>query len=187
MSVQRVKWTRGGWAIGALVGVMAGTLGAAPAAAEPKEMEVGGFIVQKTFTLRGSPEEVWEAMTGDVSGWWDHTFSGAPMELYIEARPGGGFYEIFDESGDGVKHAEVIAAERSKMLRLRGPLGFSGKALDMVHTFTLEDVGGDTRLHLTVHAMGEMEESWATAVDGVWDHFIGERLAGYLEGTLATQ
>ena len=155
--------------------------------ADPKNLDVGGFLVEKTYTLPASPDEVYDAMTGDVSEWWDHTFSGAPQALYIEAKPGGGFYEIFDESGDGVKHGEVIAAQRGKMLKLRGPLGFSGKALDMVHTFTLEEADDGTRLHLAVHAAGEMEDGWADAVDGVWDHFIGERLRAYLKGELPAE
>jgi uncharacterized protein YndB with AHSA1/START domain len=155
-----------------------------PAGAEVKEIQVGGFVVEKTFTFPASPERVWDGLTGDVSEWWDHTFSGNPHKLYIEAKPGGGFWEIFDESGDGVQHAEVIWAQREKVLKLRGPLGFSGKALDMVHTLTLEPEGPGTRLHLAVHASGEMEEGWPAAVDGVWDHFLGVRLRAWLAGEL---
>jgi uncharacterized protein YndB with AHSA1/START domain len=152
--------------------------------ADPKEVDTGGFVVEKRFTLAASPEQVWEGLTGDVSEWWDHTVSGVPFRLYIEAKPGGGLYEIFDESGEGVQHAQVIWAQRNRMLKLRGPLGFSGKTLDMVHTFTLEDIGGGTQLHLLVHASGEMEDGWSDAVDQVWDHFIGVRLRAWLAGDL---
>lgn len=57
------------------------------------------------------------AITGDISGWWDHLFSERPLKFYIDLKPGGGFFEVYDESGDGVKHATVTVAERSKMLR----------------------------------------------------------------------
>jgi hypothetical protein len=47
------------------------------------------------------PEAVYDAATGDISGWWDHYTSEHPKKLYLEAKPGGGFYEIFNDSGDG--------------------------------------------------------------------------------------
>jgi hypothetical protein len=81
-----------------------------------------------------------------------------------------------------VKHAEVIFAQRGKLLRFEGALGFSGKALEMVHTYEFEAVGADsTRLALTVRAWGEMEEGWAAAADGVWHHFLVERFKPYVE------
>ncbi len=63
------------------------------------------FSFEKEIVLPGTPESVYDAITGDISGWWDHSFSDKPYKLYIEAKPGGGFYEIFNEKGDGVKHA----------------------------------------------------------------------------------
>ncbi len=53
----------------------------------------------------------------DTNDWWDHSFAENPEKLFIEARPGGGFYEIFDTQGNGARHATVIYAERGKMLR----------------------------------------------------------------------
>ncbi len=32
----------------------------------------------------------------EFSAWLDHSFSDKPLKIFIEARPGGGFYEIFD-------------------------------------------------------------------------------------------
>ena len=84
--------------------------GSPPSRAEVQELRFGAFLVEKSFTLAATPERVWQALTGDVSPWWDHTFSESPVRLYIEAKPGGGFWEIFDETGDGVRHAEVIWA-----------------------------------------------------------------------------
>ena len=98
---------------------LAGLLVPLPASASITELDLGGFAIELTANVPGSPEVVYDAMTGDVSGWWDHHFSENPKALYIEAKPGGGFYEIFDESGDGAKHAEVIFAQRGKLLRLQ--------------------------------------------------------------------
>jgi uncharacterized protein YndB with AHSA1/START domain len=149
-----------------------------------ESIETGGFAFTFERTVPGNPRETYDAMTGDISGWWDHTVSGNPNRLYIEARPGGGFFEIFDESGNGVRHAVVTAAERGALLRFEGPLGLAGNALTMVATLELAEVGLEgtsTNLRVTVHAAGEMQDGWAEAVENVWHHFIDERFVPYVE------
>jgi len=104
--------------------------------AENQELKFGAFSVHHQLTLPGMPKMIYDAITGDISGWWDHSFSKNPLKFYIEPKAGGGFYEIYDESGDGVKHATVIVADRGKMLRFEGPLGLSGNAIQMVNTYS---------------------------------------------------
>lgn len=144
-------------------------------------LQVGGFALTKEVVLPGTPGEIFDAMTGDVQPWWDHTFSESPRKLYIEARPGGGFYEIFDEEGNGALHATVITANRGELLRFTGPLGLAGSALEMVHTFTFEAEGENTRVKLRLHAVGELPEGIPQTVSAVWDHFLVERLKPYVE------
>jgi hypothetical protein len=140
------------------------------------------FSFEQQLTLPGNPEKIYDAITGDISGWWDHSFSEKPYKLYIEAKPGGGFYEIFNESGDGVKHATVTIAERGKMLRFEGPLGLSGMAVNLVNTYKFEPVGKDsTRLQLSVHGAGEVPEGIPAIVESVWHHFLFERFKPYIE------
>lgn len=137
-----------------------------------------------TFSLRlpGPPEVIYDAITGDISGWWDHTFKTDYLELYIEPKPGGGFYEIWNEAGDGVQHARVIYADRGKMLRMDGPLGLSGKAFQLVSTYSFEAVDGDsTKLTLEVHASGEMDKTVPGIVEQVWRHFMFKRFKPYIE------
>ncbi len=178
--------------LGATGGVfLAGMLGlgfpgdVVPTADRPAEaIETGGFTFTFERTVPGTPRVTYDALTGDISGWWDHTFSGNPYRLYIEPRPGGGFYELFNESGDGVRHAVVTAAERGALLRFEGPLGLAGHALHMVATYELAEVGLEgtsTNLKVTVHAAGEMQDGWAKTVEDVWHHFIDERFVPYME------
>jgi hypothetical protein len=143
----------------------------------------GVFNFSHQLTLPGTPETIYDALTGDISGWWDHSFSEKPYRLYIEARPGGGFYEIFDESGDGVQHAVVTAAQRGKLLRFVGPLGLAGNAVQLVCTYTLAAVGDSTLLTLDVHAAGEIKPEWPALVEKVWRHFLDERFKPYVERT----
>jgi hypothetical protein len=161
--------------------LVVGLLVASSAAAAPQERPYGAFSVEKTVVLPGTPAAIYDAATGDISGWWDHSFSESPKRFVIEAKPGGGFWEIFDDSGDGVKHATVIFAKRGEMLRFQGPLGLSGRALLIVHTYTFEAAGPDsTRLTVTVNASGEVEPGLPETVDRVWDHFILNRFAAYV-------
>ena len=171
---------RGTWVAGALAVLFA--LPASDAPGRTSDIETGGFQVEHEMTLPGTPEEIYDAITGDVSGWWDHSMSGSPKKFYIEPRPGGGFYEIFNDRGDGVRHATVIYADRGKLLRFEGPLGLSGFAIHMVHTYEFAAEGDDqTRLRLVVRAAGEIQDGWAEAVDQTWHHFLVERFKPYVE------
>ena len=169
----------GGCCIGLLASL---ALGPGRAPAETRELETGAFAVEHVLVLPGAPETIYDAITGDISAWWDHSFSDSPVKFYIEPRPGGGFWEIFDETGDGVLHATVTSARRGRMLRFEGPLGLAGHAIRMVHTYEFTHAGTDsTRLQVTVRAAGEMTPGWAEAVDGVWFHFLVERFKPYVE------
>jgi hypothetical protein len=140
------------------------------------------FSFGQQLTLPGTTIQIYDAITGDISGWWDHTFSEKPYKLYIDAIPGGGFCEIFNAGGDGVKHATVIYSDRGKMLRFDGPMGFSGKAIQMVTTYEFTAAGADsTTLKLSVHGAGEMDEGTPALVESVWHHFLFEQFKPYIE------
>lgn len=143
------------------------------------------FSFEMNFTYPGDPMFVFDHLTGDISDWWDHSFTENPEKLFIEAKPGGGFYEIFDQEGNGAKHATVIYADRGKMLRMEGPLGLSGQALTLVCTYTLSSSGNDsTLLKLNVNAAGEFTEETPAIVKQVWEHFLWEQFKPYLDKLL---
>jgi hypothetical protein len=153
------------------------------AQAENKPLNFGAFQVTHSLTLPGTPVGLFDQVSGDISGWWDHSMSEKPLKFYIEPKAGGGFYEIFDEAGNGVKHADVIYAHRGELLRFDGPLGLSGSAITVVTSYQFEAVGTDSvRLDVTVNASGQLEEGWPETVDRVWYHFLFERLKPYVEG-----
>lgn len=140
------------------------------------------FSFEQQLTLPGTTTQIYDAITGDITPWWDHSFSEKPYKLYIEPIPGGGFYEIFNAGGDGVKHATVIYSDRGRMLRFEGPLGLSGRAVQMVTTYEFTAAGPDsTTLKLSVHAAGEIEEGLPAQVEGVWHHFLFDRFKPYIE------
>jgi len=149
----------------------------------PEPRPYGAFTFKDSIQVPLSPEDAFDGFL-QVDAWWDHRFTENPSRFYIEPRPGGGFFEIFDESGDGVKHAEVIFVDRGKTLRMRGPLGLSGFALDLVFSLDFQASDSGTWVQLDVRGAGELQEGWAEAVQGVWHHFLAERFGPYAEGTL---
>lgn len=144
--------------------------------------DTGSFTFSVSGEMKGTPEEVFDAATGDITGWWDHTMSENPLKMYVEPRPGGAFMEIFNEQGDGVRHAVVTGVERGKLLRYEGPLGLAGFALHMVTTWTFAPSGEDrTLVTVEVHGAGEMQEGWPEIIEKTWQHFLLERFQPYLE------
>lgn len=178
-----MRWTNGSRASARLAAaaILTGAL-STNLFAEPAASEYGCYSFTFDVTLKGTPEEVFDAATGDISPWWDHTFSGDPLELSIDPVAGGAFFEKFDDEGNGVLHARVIYAERGKLLRMRGPLGYSGKAMDGVYTYSFAPEGEDTKLTFTANLAGQITADGASTVEQVWRHFLIERLEPYLEG-----
>ncbi len=149
--------------------------------AELKANPAGGFTSTQITTLPGEAGEIYDAMTGDILPWWDHTFSDEPMRLTLEAWPGGRFIEEFDDAGNGALHATVIYAQRPKMIRFQGPLGLSGRALNLVVTYEFSQTGDSTQVKVTTEMEGQIDEEWANIVDGVWKHFLIEAFQPYIE------
>lgn len=155
---------------------------ASGACAQPREIPYGAFAFDVSLQLPGKPDEIFGAITGDVSGWWDHSFSEKPAKLYLEPVVGGGFYEYFDDKGNGVRHTTVTYVDRPKLLRMEGPLGLAGNAFHGVYTYTFEPAGDDsTTLTLKVQAAGHVEAGWDKVVEEVWRHFLIERFKPYIE------
>jgi hypothetical protein len=161
--------------------VLAALVLASPALAGREPPPYGTFSFELPLVLPGTPDEIFGAITGDISGWWDHKFSENPKAFYLEPKAGGAFMEIFDNKGNGVRHAEVIYCDRPKMIRFEGPLGLTGNAIQMVFTYKFEALGTDsTMLILSADCAGHVEKDWPDAVEGVWKHFLIERFKPYV-------
>lgn len=139
------------------------------------------FSIEIKVIINSDVNTVYKASTGDVSGWWDHSFSEKPYKMTIEAKPGGGFYEIFNKSGDGILHATVTGAIKNKLLRMEGPLGFAGDSAVFVWTLNYKKIEKGTEITLIGNAHGTLKEGSAEAVNQVWHHFLVERLKPYVE------
>lgn len=148
----------------------------------PTELNSTGFAFEREVTVPCTPEVAFDAFTGDITPWWDHSFSEKPHAMYIEPKPGGGFIEIFDEEGNGCEHAHVTYAHRGKALNMTGSLVFNGMNISMAHKFAFEATeDGKTRIRLRVAGLGELPPDTAETVSAVWQHFLEGRFKPYVE------
>lgn len=167
-----------GLALGVLVGGLAPLL-----APDVEGFEPGGFRFETATRVPLAPAEAFRAFTEDVGTWWDHTFSGESSNLEIDARPGGAFWEWFDEARtSGLEHARVTWCEPGAKLVMRGPLGFHGMAVDGVYALTFTPDGDGTTVAVDVHGSGEYGPSDGAIVERVWQHFLDEAYRPYAEG-----
>ena len=142
----------------------------------------GAFTVAVETDLPAPPAEVFDALTGDISGWWDHSFMDRPARFFIEAKPGGGFWEYFDDAGtEGVRHGVVTAVWKNRKLVYQGQLGFLGTGAGLTITYDLAPSEKGTLLKVTAAYAGQEEDGWRTALAGVWKHFILTRFTPYIE------
>ncbi len=156
-----------------------------PGYGEVEELPPGNtFRISNELELPLTPDQAFDVMTGDISGWWDHHFADSVHAFYIEPKPGGKFLELFDEDGNGALHATVIYADRGKKLRYEGPLGLSGKAVIFVVTYEYQPVENGTKVILDIHCSGEIDSELAGIVDNVWSHFLFERLEPFVKKNL---
>lgn len=148
------------------------------------EFQPQGFRTQIAVEIDAPVADVFDAATGDITGWWDHSFWQDPAEMVIEPEFGGRFYERFEaDSDNGALHARVIFVRAPHELRLHGPLGLSGRAVDMVTSWTLTETqdGHGTQFAIALHLSGEIDAELAGVVRSVWVHFIEGRLKPYVE------
>ena len=117
--------------------------GPVPAEGAVTALSTGSFEFELEIQVPGSPGAVFDLFTGDISPWWDHSFKQKPKKLYIEPKPGGGFYEIFDDEGNGVA---VVARRESP-----------GAAVDAVVRDRAggQHVGSDHEGDLGMHGVAE--------------------------------
>ena len=146
------------------------------AQAELRTVSDGGFTTSHSISTSADPQAVYAAMQ-KIGEWWhpDHSWSGDPNNLYLDARPGGCYCERLPDGG-GVEHLRIIYLAPGSEIRFNGALGpLQGMAINGRMIWKIEPVESGSTVSFTYHVMGFMDggfEGLAPAVDGV----IGEQL-----------
>ena len=153
--------------------------------AEVVNSAANGFTVRTTLEIKAAPADVYQRITRDIGKWWskDHTFSGDPANLSIDARPMGCFCEKLPDGG-GVRFMEVVLVAPGKRIVLSGALGpLITLATSGTMEISLTPAEGGTKLQMTYSVTGYLAtgfQSWAPTVDKVLaEQFT--RLKNYIE------
>ena len=129
---------------------------ATPAAAEVVAQSDVGFVTRSAVVVKADPAATWLALVAP-NQWWngEHTYSGDPKNLYIDAQATGCFCEKLPLTADApqagragsIEHMHVIYAAPARVLRMSGGLGpLQSEAANATLTITLKPVDGGTRV-----------------------------------------
>lgn len=158
---------------------------AADAVGEVLATAAGGFVVAHEIRLQGSPARAFDALTDEVSAWWDarHSYSGRAASFTLEARAGGCFCERLDNGGS-VEHMRVVFAAPGQRLRMIGGLGpLQAMGASGPMDFELSADGDGTRLRFRYTVSGFTPDGLTAMAEPVNQVLGGQlaRLAAYLK------
>lgn len=151
--------------------LLSAPLFAVPANADVIYADAHGFEVRNAVPLVVSAPDALTAFTR-VARWWskDHTYSGDPANLTLDARPGGCFCERFPKGG-GIEHLRVTYVAPGEELIMTGALGpLLHEAVNGVLTVHVEKIAGGSRLTLIYRASGFANgggDKFASTVDAM--------------------
>jgi hypothetical protein len=164
----------------AFTGVLLAAAGAAPVQAEVTASGVPGFSLKIEVPLAVAPEAAFASFVR-IGQWWnkDHTYSGDPANMTLEAKPGGCFCERLPDNGF-VKHMDVVFAAPGKTLRLSGGLGpLQDMGASGVMAFQFKDEGAGTRLIMTYTVGGFAAGKGYAEIAPAVDRVLTEQLARF--------
>ena len=164
-------------------------LSATAVRADVSAVSDAGFVSEHTLILAAPPAEAYQALTAQISRWWDarHSYSGKAENFSLDASAGGCFCETLPNGGS-VMHMMVVYADPGVLLRMVGGLGpLQGMGVSGSMDFALEPNpasadGSSTLLQYRYVVHGYVPggmEAFAGAVDQVQ---LGQllRLQAYL-------
>jgi uncharacterized protein YndB with AHSA1/START domain len=155
------------------------------AKSEVADASANGFTVKITLRVQAPPEDVYRRLIQNIGDWWnsEHTYSGNPHNLSIEAKAMGCFCEKLPNEGS-VRHMEVVFVMPGKALGLTGALGpLQSIAATENMGIKLSAADGGTKLDVTYLVTGYLPagmNTWATPVDSVLTEQF-TRLKNYIE------
>ncbi len=139
-------------------------IAAVPALADVKDSAANGFNISTSFTVKGTPAEVYRKISS-VGDWWtpEHTFSGDPHNFTLDARAGGCWCEKVPKASGSVMHMQVATALPGSLLVLTGAIGpLQQMGVSGAMTFKLTSANGGTRVDFTYIATGYVPQGMNT-------------------------
>jgi uncharacterized protein YndB with AHSA1/START domain len=153
-------------------------LGCTPAVAEVRQSSPDGAVIEHRFQISAAPDAAWRALAHPEL-WWpaDHTWSGSPANLRLQAEAGGCFCEYWGESS--AEHGRVVMSRPGELLRMRGAFGpLQELAVTAVLTVQLTARNGGSEATVTYRLSGDASHK----LDGfvpVVDQVIGQQFGSW--------
>lgn len=147
----------------------------------PGNIEFGSMRIELEVRIAAPPDNVFEALAGDVSDWWGRPYvhSDGAKAIRVEPWVGGRCWED-QGNNEGALYATVVSVARPTELKMAGPFGMGGFCHSVV-TYTLEPKGKGTLLKVSHVAAGEIDEEAREQYSTGWEDLIKGRLVALLE------
>ncbi|MFZ0544185.1 MAG: metalloregulator ArsR/SmtB family transcription factor [Candidatus Promineifilaceae bacterium] len=143
------------------------------------DIEAGVTTLAYEITLPVSAECVYRAFLDGINAWWPgRTEDGST--LIFEPFVGGRFYEATQDEGAGVLIGFVTCLRPFKEIRLLGPMDSIEEAALSTVRIRLEEEDGRTRLHLTHHTTGEVDNSLIPLYINDWEERLDHHLRNFV-------
>jgi hypothetical protein len=119
--------------------------------------------------IKAAPEKVFPMML-EHFGKRNTRPDGVPMQLLLEAKPGGRWYR---DRGDGIGHlwGFVQAIKPPSLLELSGPMFMSYPAINHVEV-KIEETSGGSKVTLRHRALGMIDPEHRKGVTMGWNHIL---------------
>jgi uncharacterized protein YndB with AHSA1/START domain len=144
-------------------------------AAEPGNVTPHGFISIWRDEVKATPEHAYSVLL-QLPRWWSgqHTYSGQPSNLSLDARAGGCWCERWGDA-QSVQHGVVVLVQPARTLRLYANLGpLQELPVHGVLTFTLAMQESQTILRMTYRVSGP-PDAGLDKLAPVVDRVLGEQ------------
>jgi uncharacterized protein YndB with AHSA1/START domain len=148
------------------------------APAEVVQSSADGALIEHRFQIAASPTDAWTALVHPEQ-WWpaNHTWSGDPSYLRLNAQAGGCFCENWGENS--AEHGRVVMALPGKMLRIRGSLGpLQEMAVTGVLTIKLAAKDAGTEATVTYRLSGDASHKLDAFIPVV-DKVLGQQFGSF--------
>ena len=135
------------------------------------------------ISISATRDRVWEAILNETDQWWLSGGNGKPMDLKIEAFPGGRLYRDLGKGrGHFWGHVQVI--KPPELLEVVGPM-FTSMPITHHLAFRLEEErsGGEVRTRVSYHhqAFGPIPDDLRTAVVEASNESVLKGLKNHVE------
>jgi DNA-binding transcriptional ArsR family regulator/uncharacterized protein YndB with AHSA1/START domain len=136
--------------------------------------------IELEVDLAAEPVQVFRALTEEIDAWWSYRVA-ADSTIWLEAVPGGRFYEAF-AGGGGALYARVTYVRPGEALRFKGTMGLPDDACtNLIQMRLAPRAAGETRLTLVHRFPGNVSAITVETFERSWKELLCQHFKGYVE------